>query len=463
MDNTTIGGKWKISGENYDGDLTLNKEKGIIILSIYYKNNDEPFAWMDKPDEFNIISGELNQKIKCTLLDCIIVRKNSTLGVKHHIIITAKSIVFGLNNKKGIKFNEMHFKISNIIKWSRLSGFITSVNEYPKCRLDLKYSFKDKVSLKIDHNTIIDFEPIFGAFDYDTQIEDLKISQYIEVRIKKNYEDNIEFFFTELKKVLSLITLATGQKINITDIHGVDYRKFNLVNKEKDYIRYEVRSNLISNIDDSNPDKFENSTNYLFYLDELNNSDKLKNWFKNYERNENIYELYNLSINNIPKEIKFCNLMQALELIHTNEYNNVKKFYKHIDEKFKDNELIIDLIKNNPDQGSDFIILKNRLIDLFTDDFHLLKDRKILDNINKLSTIFADSRNYYTHYMASKKEKCLVGKNIEYANYFLEYLITSNILLNLGFSLEETNKKESINEGNIKSRKIIDLIIENKR
>ena len=81
MSNTnndvTIGGKWKILGKQYQGDLTFNKTNGIIILSIYYKDNEEFLAWMDKPTEITTITGKLNQEIKCTLVDCQIVKRHS--------------------------------------------------------------------------------------------------------------------------------------------------------------------------------------------------------------------------------------------------------------------------------------------------------------------------------------------------------------------------------------------------
>lgn len=455
----TVGGRWKILNKTYDGELIFNKENGNCILSIYYEDDREFLAWMNKPDEFDIITGKLNQQVKCSLIKCIIVKRHSEFGKRHHIVICAESIIFGINNKKDVLFNEMHFKICNIIKWSGLSGFIISDDD-KDCRINLKYAFKPKITQHIDANTIIDFEPVFGKFNYDTQIEKIDISQSIEIRIKKNKKTSIKEFIDDLEKVLSLITLSTGVKINVNKIYGMNYKKYNLINGKKDFVKFEIITSLLDNFIHSNPDKIENSMNYLFRLKEIQENGGLERWFNTYEDNEKVYELYNLAINNrIPKEIKFCNLMQSLELIHTNKYKSVKKFYKHIEEKFKDNYELINLIKNNPDQKEKFILLKNRLIDLFTEKFYLLNDSNIKNNIDELSSIFADSRNYYTHYMGSKKKKSLTGKNLDFANYFLEYLITSNILLNLGFSIEKINEKKNIQVGNIRGRKMIDYIL----
>ena len=88
----TIGGKWNILGKDYQGDITFNEENGMIVLSIYYKDNKEFIAWMNKPTEIDVIAGKLNQEIKCTLTDCQIVKRHSDSFVSHHIVILARSM-----------------------------------------------------------------------------------------------------------------------------------------------------------------------------------------------------------------------------------------------------------------------------------------------------------------------------------------------------------------------------------
>ena len=80
-----------------------------------------------------------------------------------------------------------------------------------------------------------------------------------------------------------------------------------------------------------------------------------------------------------------------------------------------------------------------------------------------MSTRFSDTRNYYTHYDDAKRNKCLVGKNLEYAIYILDYLTSNFILLNLGFSIDEINKKKDLVLNDIHSLKMIEKIIENER
>lgn len=156
--------------------------------------------------------------------------------------------------------------------------------------------------------------------------------------------------------------------------------------------------------------------------------------------------------------------MQAMELIHTQKFKKVNKFYQHIETKFENNSEIINLIEDNPDQkDSKFIILKNRIIDLLISDFSLTIRENLIANIDKLSTILADTRNFYTHYNESKKDKCLVGKNLKFAIFILDYVISCNILLNLGFSIEEINQKKEFQLNDIHNTKMIESILKNDR
>ena len=156
--------------------------------------------------------------------------------------------------------------------------------------------------------------------------------------------------------------------------------------------------------------------------------------------------------------------MQALELMHTKKYKKPDKFFKHIEEKFEDNREIIDLIEKNPDQvDNGYIILKNRIIDIFINDFKLTIKENLIDKIDDLSTRFSDTRNYYTHYDDAKKDKCLVGKNLKYGIYILDYLVSNYILQNLGFNIDEINSKKDLVLNDIHNEEMIDKIIKNER
>ncbi|MDO5003585.1 MAG: hypothetical protein Q4E39_05110 [bacterium] len=461
-----IGGKWNILGKSYDGDLIFNKSNGGIVLSIYYKDQNHFLAWDNQPLYINEITGTLNQKIKCILTDCKVVKRHTQAFVKHHIIIVAKSIFFGISKRKkqNIKFNEMHFKMSNIFAWTKLNGF-KELFDNKDYWLNIVYESKDRVSVKIDDNTTIEFVPTMGAFNPNMLVENVNLNQFVSIYIKKDIPTIYDNFFDDLNKVINLITLATNKRININKIECIDYSKFYMLENTKDYIKYEMMSHKIKLDDNIEEDSKIQIIDYLFDLPEMIIDNKIQVWFNTYDKYRNIYNLYLLGIkNDIPLEIRFCNLMQAIELLHSIKFSRKKKFIKHIEKKFIANPEIIDDIENNIDQKeSSFIILRSRLIDIFTNDFELTKSVNMYINVIPFANILSDSRNYYTHYNDAKRNKCVVKDNLKYSVAILEYSVSSYILKELGFSLDYINKKQKYTLDYIISERMIEKILENKR
>ena len=127
-------------------------------------------------------------------------------------------------------------------------------------------------------------------------------------------------------------------------------------------------------------------------------------------------------------------------------------------------DVIRDDIENNIDQKeSSFIILRSRLIDIFTNDFELTKSVNMYINVIPFANILSDSRNYYTHYNDAKRNKCVVKDNLKYSVAILEYSVSSYILKELGFSLDYINKKQKYTLDYIISERMIEKILENKR
>lgn len=457
-----IGGNWNILNKKYEGDLIFNKSNGGILLDIYYNNPKEFLAWSNKPTEITEITGYINQKMKCMLTDCKVIKRHSTYSSRHHIVIHAKSLFFGLNNKKKstLKFNEIRFQLSNIFQWSKLNGF-ENIDTDPKYWVNIAYNPKEKIEIKLDNETTIEFVPGMGSFNPDMLVEKIDISQYVSVYIKKKNPTHYEKFFDELDKVINLILLSTNINIRIRKIECIDYKHFVDIEGKKDYYRYEMINEKMEHEELTSKNNALDVMYYLFDLPEILKDNKINNWFNNYDKYRNIYNLYLLDIkNDIPNEIKFCNVMQAIELIHNLKYSKKKKFYKHIEQKFSSSQDVIDNIKENKDQSeSPYIILRSRMIDLLSNDYYGI----INNDIIQLADVLTDSRNYYTHYNDSKRNKCVVKENLKYAIFFLNILTSCYILSELGFSLDYIKNKHKQNFETIDRKEIVKNIIQNKR
>ena len=149
-----IGGNWNILNKKYEGDLIFNKSSGGILLDIYYNNPKEFLAWSDKPTEITEITGYINQKMKCILTDCKVIKRHSTYPSRHHIVIHAKTFFADAN------FSD-HEKIFN--EWK--SKYSLSKNEKKKQRemntvhseeITIDWLIHQIISYPIEKKTLID-------------------------------------------------------------------------------------------------------------------------------------------------------------------------------------------------------------------------------------------------------------------------------------------------------------------
>lgn len=442
MDKNYIGGKWNILGEQYDGELIYSEKNGLILVSIYYDDSGA-FTWFDKPLKFDELTGTINQKIKCILVNCEVIRRHSQNLSRHHVVIRAKSIFFNtaFRKKKSIKFNRLDFKLTNIFQWTNMNGFEHSRDKFGYF-LILGYNFSDKFCVDIDDNTKLEIVHTLGPVDGNLDTENINLSQYAVIRILKVNKSHYEEFFNDLNKIKNLIMIATGQNVFINNIICYDNDKYTMICEDKKYHEYQMIDYRIK--DEKDEITTMDVYYYLFRLSDLIEGNKLKKWFDTYDENEKVYDLYLLSLKNeVPMEIKFCNLMQAVELFHRKKYKNYNaSFKRHIREKFKNNASLCDEIFDNPDQkNSSFITIRSRMIDIFTENMELLNNEVIRNNIVSFSEIMTNTRNYYTHYDARKKDLTLVKDNLLCGISILDYMVCYLILKELKFDDDYINGK----------------------
>lgn len=464
MDNNSIGGKWNILGEKYDGELIYNPSNGLILISIYYNNEGGP-TWYGKPLKFNEITGTLNQKISCILSDCEVVKRHSRNFTRHHVVIRAKTIIFGTNIRKqqNLKFNRIDFRLTNIFPWTNMNGFEESFDN-PEYNFMITHKLNDTIVINVDDNTKIEFVHYSGPIDGNMNVEEIQLSQYVIIRIYKKNKCYYDEFFKELDKIRNLIMVATEQNVFIKEISCYNEEKYYIINGKKEYVKFQMIDYRMKN--ESEEISIMDMHYYLFRLSDLLDNDRLKLWANKYNKNEKIYELYLLSIkNDVPMEIKFCNYMQAIELFHRQTYKSYNRTFKnHISEKFIDNqELKNEIVENHDQKGSPFITLRSRLIDIFTEDKELLKSENVKENVVKFSDIMCNTRNYYTHYDENKKDKCLVKENLICGINILNYLLCYIILDQLDFDVAYIDNKLKERMEYILRDKKIEKLLKNER
>ncbi|MGL5617106.1 MAG: HEPN domain-containing protein [Sarcina sp.] len=432
MESIRFGGTWNIPGviENLSGDIQINNKEGLIALKIY--NLDKTLL----RDNLEIINGTLTDGRKITLIDCTILNIKFDLEKREITLIEAKYAIndIAFQSLDDITFYKMSFKVSNIIKWSGLSGFYTSnINEMDYC---LEYKLKEPIEYNIDDKTKIIFLPKFNPSNIAVESEDVTLEQSVWINIISEDEKSMEDTMEILSKVLNLVRLGSEKKVDILKVKAYPT---------------EDRNNFIEiftdgKIEDSY-EEFEGET--LFRLEDLINRDEnlLSNWFLKYELLEPIIELYlsTLYYGYMSTKRKFLNIVQALEAYHMRFcFNDGPLFVEKIEELFKDNEekdRHYKEFKTINQKRKKSIFLKNRLSDLMIEQFGLdiyLRDEEKIQNFLRL---VVDTRNYHTHYSLEQKDRILIKGRLKEAIYILKSILEYNLLKEIGFSHEEMEEK----------------------
>ena len=162
------------------------------------------------------------------------------------------------------------------------------------------------------------------------------------------------------------------------------------------------------------------------------------------EKLKPIFNLY-LSLfkySDMPIEMVFLNIVQALETFHSRFfYDNKKtKYVKSVEDRFSSLANYEDIKKlllseTQMDENCGYIILLSRLNDMLIGDYDGLFHEFYATDPNYAQTI-ADTRHYYTHYGSSKEAKALKNEKLKDAIYILTLLLEYNVCKVLGIDIK---------------------------
>ena len=437
-------GTWKLPDieQEQEGILFIDSEKGIIRLKVFVMSeNGWGFAHKLKT-VCSIITGNLIGNNKITLVDSTVVNRHKYLGRYTEVIVQTKWAFWGVHylSMDEVKCNKYSVDMDGILNWCSLCKFDTdNLNDY-------KWVKSEKIEVKMKDNLSLHFIPICKGGKGTTLIEkDLRLEQYIEIDFE--YVDSIclEDFIEDLKSLEMLITVGAGNIPLRRNLYYYDNR-----NKMFPGISDIIKPREIYMGEKQYSDGYEtHNINMLFGLKDIvsENQFPISQWSEIAEKIKPAINLYFSIIKyyDMPIEMKYLNIMQALETYHARfKYNDLKKYKKHVLQLFEcENIEDIDEKQRNAyfdatqsDKNITYIILKSRLVDLMNDDF-----RASIEPVYTNGTIIelydfvekaVDTRHYYTHYGKTKEEKAFKGIDLEYAVVVLMHIFEYHLLVELG-------------------------------
>jgi len=315
--------------------------------------------------------------------------------------ILPSEIVFGdfyANNNTEI--------VSAIVDFNKIDEFIR-IPTYETHETGLKYTITRNITLQLDSFSINFFAMLLNQTSRNSQT----YTSNIHTEFLFQNKSAINIVRTQIAKFRMLLSLLKLNYINISSVEiSNDFTdKITIANKAFYHMNHSVDEIL------------EDWDNPFFCLEydtiaDIFN-DIVKKWYVMFEEAEPVFELfYQILIKKSFDINKFLNLTQAVE-VYSNKYriNEVKS-----------------LIAEFPNSdGSKKVRLFHKIYDLF----FMVKDCFGLDDkqIEKISHLISNTRNYFTHYGSNSKKKALVNfRDRLPISDLMTYLLTILIYLELG-------------------------------
>ncbi len=447
------GGQWRIPEITFlsGGELFIDEENGIIQLTAYYDSPrlDDTSIF---PFRAPIIWGELSNGAKVTLVNCNVLNRHSNNFEYNIITIQANYLLVGDHYAQDqLGFDKFTFQFSNIIEWSDLCFYKLDNND------GYKWNNKGEIVISLSNNSTARFYAQHGGGYAICFKPQMTIEQHIYVEISYAKQVTLEESLLDADSISGLISLAVEDNIFIEKVECSKNDVYTLIGELKVPRRMQAfigrpQSTLF------NPMSYY----YLFDLPAIASEGvQLEVWFQKYSRIKPIIDLYTTYFKypQLPIEIQFLNIVQALETYHSRFLcEKLKDYKKRVDYLLTlcpDGSAAyykIQLLSDTQlDKNINYVILKSRLCDLALCEFHynffdFFCSGFPYDYIDAI----IDTRHYFTHYGKSKEAKALKGLELSTAIRVLRLIMEYYFLKEIGFSSDFISKAINKRKGNLK-------------
>lgn len=426
-------GVFQILDEQISGELIYNKQNGSILLNLIKQVNSESLFGKSY-GTLPVITGKLNTGAIVTLFNNRCINNHTRAFSNQQLVFVSKYMIFSNFESVNSLYNKMVCTLKNAYQWSSFSAFEETENGIKvKDAIDTKTYiwFGAKITFYTNLNNSLFVNPCE---------EETLIIQRLVLEIETTEKHNVKEFISIRDKILSLISFAIKNNVNVDEQYLCDYDDSYLVaNKFKDYYKHYLYTSE-STLDIIKTQRLD----YNFRLKDLCEETDINNKLVKLEP---VFSLY-LSLfkyQDMPPEMVFLNIVQALETFHSRFFYGDKKdkYIKSVKERFGDSERYAKLLLSDTqmDKNCNFIILVSRLNDLLIGKGDGLFCEYYIEN-DKYAQTIADTRHYYTHYGKSKESKALKGDDLLEAIYILRVLLEYHVCLVLGIDRRDAIANE---------------------
>lgn len=411
-------GEYELDEKAITGEVIKDKDEGSIVL--FLTDSEEKFG--RHYEKLPLINGILNTGHNITLYNNECVKNNTQLFSYQNIAFRAQYAIMSGVPIGDKRFDRFRCVMENALDWSGIS--VVSHDEWNCLKIG---EIEGKTFDMGDYRLTFETEVKQNQIDEVNRIEE-RLCFEIEFEEKKE----VPFIIDLRNKIISMIVFGKQDNINIKN--QILFDSEDVIGETKSCRPFHLLSN--------EPRRNIYDTSFVFYNYHLN--DIALN--EKAEELEKLYPVFNLAnallkYNDMPVEMLFLNIIQAVETFHARFYGEMtNELNDRVNNKFPEKDEFVfvrDLLLFEGDNRR--VPLRKRLYELLIGDYDGLFCDYYLDN-GKFVNYLVDSRNYYTHYNPELEEKTLKGdvliKSIKVLGCLLDYYVCDV----LGVDLEKQTR-----------------------
>lgn len=411
-------GVFNIDNQEYVGEIVLDYERGkiFLLLTILTDGIGKQFTKID------IIKGKIGGgKANVTLIVCKPYSGHTYLCSHQNICFKVENMFWSDNELDDLVFDSYDVVFENALRWSGLTCIDRAENQEIKFNDHKKFEFKFKDYQILFISKVIKNLNVFPTQEENAIVE--RLSMHISTSEKRNYTE-----FLKIRDLFSsIICFCIKNNINFLN------QTFN-----KSDVNYSLSNGIIIPYDfrffDNIEKKIVFDSNHEFDMNftlSMLDADFF-NCDENIEKIDKLKPIFNLYLSlfkyqDMPEEMIFLNLIQAIETFHSRFKYEKKEEYKSHVFSLVNNSNFENLLKprlwdgSQSDDNCPFITLHSRLNDLLINterdlfrSFYFKED---------YAQKICNTRNYLTHYDPKKESIALKGDDLYRAIYVLELVL----------------------------------------
>lgn len=425
-----FAGKFNIDGEEINGELIYNKENGVTLINLVKQLTDVPIG-RSYPN-LDVITGTLNSGAFVTLFHNRCIKNHTQNFIIQRLVFVADYALWSKSDAKNKKYNKLNCILENALEWSELSRIDASDLSVIKIKGNENRNIYHWFGAKITFSTSLQCE----LFNFPHK-EESKVVERLIVHIEADEKKEISYFIDIRNKVISLISFAIKNNVNVEEQYLYDYDDSYQIGEHTEYYEHYLytKEQRLYIYRDSR--QYE----YNFTLGQLLPEKDIQKELILLEPILNLYVSL-FKYKDMPTEMVFLNIVQALETFHSRFFyeDSKDKYVASVIERFGNYHNYPDIEKlllcdTQKDKNCKHIILVSRLNDLLIGKYDgLFLDYYVTDA--EFAQTVADTRHYYTHYGKAKEKKALKGDKLIDAIHVLSLLLEYNVCLQLGIDNE---------------------------